>query len=91
MKGYAPEFIQCKPRLLRRAQSRWGFQRGEAAALPVGRTRGFKHRVRHDLIIRGIKLAVHLSLDQDSVRSFPGRSRACLLGSIRPDEFPLVL
>ena len=27
--------IQCKPRLLRRAQSRWGFQRGEAEALPL--------------------------------------------------------
>ena len=27
--------IQCKPRLLRRVQSRWGFQRGEAAALPL--------------------------------------------------------
>jgi len=37
--------IQCKPRLLRRAQSRWGFQRGEAASLPFGRTRGFKPRV----------------------------------------------
>ena len=42
--------IQCKPRLLRRAQSRWGFQRGEAAALPFGRTRGFKPRVRYNLI-----------------------------------------
>src|SRR3990167_5296855 len=40
----------CKPRLLRRAQSRWGFQRGEAAALPFGRTRGFKPRVRYNLI-----------------------------------------
>jgi len=37
--------IQCKPRLLRRAQSRWGYQRGEAEALPFGRTRGFKPRV----------------------------------------------
>jgi len=41
---------QCKPRLLRRAQSRWGFQRGEAAAHPIGRTRGFKPRVRYILI-----------------------------------------
>jgi len=38
-------------RLLRRAQSRWGFQRGEAAAHPFGRTRGFKPRVRYNLII----------------------------------------
>ncbi len=36
---------------MRRAQSRWGFQRGEAAALPFGRTRGFKPRVRYNLII----------------------------------------
>ena len=43
-------FIQCKPRLLRRAQSRWGFQRGEAAALTFGRTRGFKPCVRYNLI-----------------------------------------
>ncbi len=42
-----------KPRLLRRAQSRWGFQRGEAAAHPFGRTRGFKPRVRYNLIPRG--------------------------------------
>ncbi len=42
--------IQCKSRLLSRAQSRWGFQRGEAAALPFGRTRGFKPRVRYNLI-----------------------------------------
>ncbi len=46
-------FIQCKPRLLRRAQSRWGFQRGEAAALPIGPTRGFKPRVRYNLITTG--------------------------------------
>ena len=45
------DLIQCKPRLLRRAQSRWGFQRGEAAALPFGRTRGFKPRVRYNLIL----------------------------------------
>ena len=44
------QLIQCKPRLLRRAQRRWGFQRGEAAALPFGRTRGFKPRVRYNLI-----------------------------------------
>jgi len=44
------DFIQCKLRLLRRAQSRWGIQRGEAAALPFGRTRGFKPRVRYNLI-----------------------------------------
>ncbi len=43
--------IQCKPRLLRRAQSRWGFQRGEAAALPTGQTRGFKPRVRYNLTV----------------------------------------
>jgi len=43
-------FIQCKPRLLRRGQSRWGFQRGEAAVHPFGRTRGFKPRVRYNLI-----------------------------------------
>jgi len=29
---------------------RWGFQRGEAAAHPFGRTRGFKPRVRYNLI-----------------------------------------
>ncbi|MCZ6451123.1 MAG: hypothetical protein O6918_09735 [Deltaproteobacteria bacterium] len=27
---------------MRRTQSRWGFQRGEAVALPFGRTWGFK-------------------------------------------------
>jgi hypothetical protein len=33
---------------LRRAHNRWGFQRGEAAALPFGRTRGFKPGVRYN-------------------------------------------
>jgi len=42
--------IQCKPRLLRRVQSRWGIQRGEAAALPFGRTREFKPCVRYHLV-----------------------------------------
>ncbi len=42
--------VRGKPCLLRRAQSRWGFQRGEAAALPFGLTRGFKPRVRYNLI-----------------------------------------
>jgi len=46
------DYIQCKPRLLRRAQSRWGFQRGETAALPFGRKRGFKPRVRYNLIVK---------------------------------------
>ncbi len=48
--GYPSNLIQCKPRLLRRAQSRWGFQRGEAVTLPFGRARGFKPRVRYNLI-----------------------------------------
>ncbi len=51
--GAEYHLIQCKPRLLRRVQSRWGFQRGEAAALPFGRTRGFKPSVRYNLIVRG--------------------------------------
>ena len=42
--------VRGKPCLLRRAQSRWGFQRGKAAALPFGLTRGFKPRVRYNLI-----------------------------------------
>jgi serine protease Do len=42
--------VQCTSRLLRRAQNRWGFQRGEAAALPFGRTRGLNPRVRYKLI-----------------------------------------
>jgi len=32
-----------------------GFQRGEVAALPFGRTRGFKPRVRYNLIFRSMK------------------------------------
>ena len=47
-----PESKRPKPRLLRRVQSRWGFQRGEAEALPFGRTRGFKPRVRYNLIAK---------------------------------------
>ncbi len=53
--------VRGKPRLLRLAQSRWGFPRGvavhystisqggEVAALPFSRTRGFKPRVRYNL------------------------------------------
>ncbi len=51
-------YIECKPRLLRRGQSRWGFQRGEAAALPFGRTRGFKPRVRYNLISQTVLIAL---------------------------------
>jgi len=50
-KVYCGAGIQCKPRLLKRAQIRWGFQRGEAAALPFDRIRGFKYRVRYNLIV----------------------------------------
>ncbi len=44
-------FIIGLPRGLPRVQNRWGFQRGEAVALPFGRTRGFKSRVRYNLIV----------------------------------------
>ncbi len=49
--GKPSKWIQCKPRLLRRAQSRWGFQREGAESLPFGRTRGFKPCVRYNLIL----------------------------------------
>ena len=52
--------IQCKLRLLRRAQSRWGFQRGEAAALLFGRTRGFKSRVRYNLILPASQFSLRI-------------------------------
>jgi len=59
--------FQCKPRLLRRAQSRWDCQRGEAAALPpidrfLGRTRGFKPRVRYILISLILPLVILFAL-----------------------------
>jgi len=68
-------YIECKPRLLRRGQSRWGFQRGEAAALPFGRTRGFKPRVRYNLIavrletpnrIRDLQRRLYLKAKRDT-------------------------
>ena len=67
--------IQCKPRLLRRVQSRWGFPvesrsitppGGEAAALPFGRTRGFKPRDRYNLIDRFLSPHEEVTQDQPS-------------------------
>ncbi len=63
-------FIQCKPRLLRRAQSRWGFQRGEATALPFDRARRFKPRVRYNLIALIILALLFLETPSDTAELF---------------------
>lgn len=44
-----------------------------------------------EFVDHDIKLAVHFSLDHDSVYSLRGCSRTGLLGSVRTDEFTMVL